>query len=484
MITGGRKMNVLFFFTDEMRADVLGCYGNQVSKTPNYDWIAKEGTCFENTYVANPVCVGSRCSLLTGWYPHVNGHRSLLHFIDEHHPNFMKDFKDAGYNVQFYGKNHCLNDEASRQSFTKSLGLKLAWRKDNEVVKTEKLPMFSGRYHMLLEPMENEELEEMTDTKMVNAGVDFLNHYQKGENPFFLFVSLNNPHAPYMIPKKYYDMYNPDDLPELRRKDLENKPAFMRIIREYSHFEKVDDDTFRKCAAVYLGMVKYCDDMLGRLIEALKQNRLLEDTIIVTSSDHGDWAGDYGLVEKWPNAFDDDLTKVPLLIRVPNSLKEHKVKQLVSELDIFPTLLDYAGIKAKHDHFGKSLRNLIDGEKETEDAVVYCEGGYDVREQQCFEGTERDYNFLMRPECIYYPKMLIQQERQECVCRGTMMRKKNWKLIVRTNGENELYNLEVDAKEEKNLYYNPNYKNIVCEMKNQMLDWYLQTSDVVPRLQE
>ena len=64
-----------------------------------------------------------------------------------------------------------------------------------------------------------------------------------------------------------------------------------------------------------------CDDMLGRLIEALKQNRLLEDTIIVTSSDHGDWAGDYGLVEKWPNAFDDDLTKVPLLIRVPNSLK-------------------------------------------------------------------------------------------------------------------------------------------------------------------
>ena len=90
----------------------------------------------------------------------------------------------------------------------------------------------------------------------------------------------------------------------------------------------------------------------------------------------------------------------------------------------------------------------------------------------------------MRPECIYYPKMLIQQESQECVCRGTMMRKKNWKLIVRTNGENELYNLEVDAKEEKNLYYNPNYKNIVCEMKNQMLDWYLQTSDVVPRLQE
>ncbi len=107
----------------------------------------------------------------------------------------------------------------------------------------------------------------------------------------------------------------------------------------------------------------------------------------------------------------------------------------------------------------KSLRNLIDGEKETEDAVVYCEGGYDVREQQCFEiGTEQDYNFLMRPECIYYPKMLIQQERQECVSRYDDAEKE-----LEADCENKWRKMNYIIwrwmqKEEKNLYYNPNYK--------------------------
>ena len=111
-------MNYVVFFTDEMRAENLGCYGHPLAKTPNYDRLAAEGTLFENHYVANPVCVGSRCSLFTGWYPHVNGFRSLLNFISPNDPNFLKELKDAGYQVVMYGKNHALDSASVHTSLT------------------------------------------------------------------------------------------------------------------------------------------------------------------------------------------------------------------------------------------------------------------------------------------------------------------------------------------------------------------------------
>lgn len=476
-------MNFVLFFPDEMRASALSCYGHPVSATSNYQRLASEGTCFQNHYVQNPVCVGSRCSLLTGWYPHVNGYRSLLHFIDECHPNFLKELKDAGYNVQYYGKNHVLTDAALEQSVTRYIGNQFTWRKDDPVANEAMAEMFSGNYTMLY-PAMSENLEEMFDTRMVNHGVEFLNSYKKCDDPFILTVAINNPHAPYKIPEPYYSMYDPEELPPLRRKDLANKPGFMRVIREYSGFDTVDDATFRKCAAVYLGMVRYCDDMLGRLLDALDRNGLSEDTMVITTSDHGDWAGDYGLVEKWPNAFDDDLAKVPLVIRVPGGIPGHNVKALVSQIDIFPTILDFAGVKASHDHFGNSLREMLAGGSGDPDAAVYCEGGYDIREQQCFEGTERDYSFLMRKECHYYPKMIIQQEAQDHVCRGTMMRKGDWKIILRTNGEHELYQLAKDPNEEDNLYGQNEYEMITAQLEKEFLLWYIKTSDVVPHFIE
>lgn len=476
-------MNVLFFFPDEMRASALECYGNPVSRTPNYNRLASAGTCFENEYVANPVCVGSRCAMLTGWYPHVNGYRSLLHFIGKDQPNFLRDMKKSGYNVQLYGKNHVLDEEALKLSVNEYKGINFSWRKDNKELRAEKLPIFSKKYHMLLDPMPDEAIEEMVDTVTVNAGVEFLDQHQKGDDPFMLFISINNPHAPYTIPEKYYHMYDWEQMTDLRKKNLSREPGFRKLIRQYSMFDEVSDEVFQKCAAVYLGMVRYCDDMLGRLLDALERNGLAEDTIVVTSSDHGDYAGDYGLIEKWPNAFEDSLEKVPLIIRVPGQPGGHRVQELVSQLDIFPTLFDFLGLETGHDQFGRSLRKQVEGEAGDPERAVYAEGGYSVREQQCFEGTERDYSFLMREECLYYPKMVIQQERQEAVCRATMMRKGDWKLIIRTNEDHELYDLSRDPKEENNRYDDDDCLEIREKMKEEMLMWYIETSDVVPRLE-
>ena len=481
-------MNYVVFFTDEMRAENLGCYGHPLAKTPNYDRLAAEGTLFENHYVANPVCVGSRCALFTGWYPHVNGFRSLLNFISPADPNFLEELKEAGYQVVMYGKNHALDAAATKASLSiydgcdGSKGQESVWRDTEETRKKRGRHLFSDDYTMLFPAMDDDELEGMHDTQIVRQSVAFIEQWKPTDPPFFLFISINAPHAPYVCPKRYYDMYPPEQF-VLRRYREGHEPSFMRWLREYSEFEQTQETVFQKCAAVYQGMITYCDDMLGRVLDALERSGLSETTMVTATSDHGDFAGDYGLVEKWPNAFYDDLTKTPLIMRMPGGAKGHRVSALVSEVDIFPTFFDCAGIAPAHDQFGHSLRPMLNGASGNENAAVFCEGGYDLREPQCFEGTERDYAFLLKENCIYYPKMLVQQEHGESVCRGTMMRQGHYKLILRSNGEHEFFDLKHDPMEEHNLYECIEYAPEIRRMEKEMLLWYIRTSDVVRRLE-
>ena len=148
-----------------------------------------------------------------------------------------------------------------------------------------------------------------------------------------------------------------------------------------------DEKVFKKIHAVYLGMVSYADMLLGRILDALERTGLAENTTVIASSDHGDWAGDWGLVEKWPNAFDDDLTRVPLIVRRPGCPGGHRVAELTQTFDIFPTVCEWEGLPLRHDQFGVSLSRQVGGAAGDPERVVWCEGGYDAREPQCFEGT-------------------------------------------------------------------------------------------------
>lgn len=132
-----------------------------------------------------------------------------------------------------------------------------------------------------------------------------------------------------------------------------------------------------------------------------------------------------------------------------------------------------------HDQFGVSLKNQVDGQKGDLERVVWCEGGYDVREPHCFEGGVLDSVFS-HPGSIYYPKMAQQQNDPISVCRGTMMRNARFKLNVRTSGDNELYDMIADPTELDNLYYDPAYADVVAGMEKEMLVWLMGTSDVVP----
>ena len=484
----------IFFFPDEMRASSLHCCGNPYAVTPNYDRLAAEGTLFEQNYTTHPVCVASRCSLMTGWYPHVNGYRTLRYFIDAKKPNFLRYLHNAGYEIHVYGKNHMFDEETYFSCIDKYLYVDFGHTTVKQYVGNVKGAETAGGnmngggrnhfgtvkdYTMLLPPMEDEELEGMNDTRCAMAAVDAIESWREGDKPLFIFLPTFYPHAPYTVPKRFYEMYDPETLPILPP-DLQGKPELQSLIRQYRELGDTDEMVFKKIHAVYLGMVSYADMLLGRVLDALDRTGLAANTTVIAGSDHGDWAGDWGLVEKWPNAFDDDLTRVPLIIRRPGCPGGHRVKELTQTFDVFPTICGWEGIPVKHDQFGIPLCAQVAGEAGDPDRVVWCEGGYDVREPHCFEGTG-GFSMFNKPGTIYYPKMTQQQKDPVSVCRGTMMRNARFKLNVRTSGDNELYDMIADPTELHNLYHDPAYADVVAAMEKEMLVWLMDTSDVVPR---
>ncbi|MGI6326501.1 MAG: sulfatase-like hydrolase/transferase [Saccharofermentanales bacterium] len=471
-------MNYVLFYPDELRAESMSVYGHPLIKTPNYERLAREGTVFEHNYSTHPVCAASRCSLVTGWYPHVKGYRTLRYELDNSQPNFFKYLREAGYKTCLSAKNHCFDRTATEAGFDRVIEFTRTSDMWQDVIQEKG----QADYTMVHPPVPADQVETIPDHKFVEAGMQFIRDMAAEKSPFFMFFSINYPHCPYTGPEEFYNMYDPDDIPPLRDLSwLEGKPKLYRLIRQYRESGRPEDWIYKKMNAIYLGMISYTDMLLGRVIATLEQEGLYEDTTVIVCSDHGDFAGDVGLPEKWPSAMDDMLTRVPLIIRRPGCPGGHRVRELTQSFDIFPTVLDYENIAIRHDQFGVSLRHQVEGAPGDPDRVVYCEGGYDTREPHCFEGTDVfPYTILNRPGTDYYPKMQQQQKEPDSVCRVIMQRDSRYKLTMRTNGENEFYDMLEDPREYYNLYNDPIYSRLINERTRRMLTWLIHTSDVVP----
>jgi len=463
-------MNIIYVNPDEMRGSVLGCYGHPLVQTPNFDRLAAEGTRFDQCHVQHTVCTPSRCSFMTGWYPHTAGHRTLWYPLQEHEPNSMRYLKEAGYEVHWFGKNDCLAPDAFESSVTRVYGAGGSGKSENVFERGE--PGFFSFLHGEMDgPPRDEEF--------FARAIEYLQGRKEDDPPFFMFLATSFPHPIYHVPQPWQDMYDPDDLPPLRPELLEGQADFHRLIREYRDLDAVDEKTLRKIMAVYLGMVSYVDHLLGLLLDALEETGLAESTAVMAFSDHGDWAGDYGLVEKWPSGLDDCLTRIPLIVRVPGKAQGHVVEEPVELFDIVPTTLELAGVEARHTHFARSLMPQLEGAPGDPERAVFAEGGYDTHEPHCFEGKRSD-GVAGDPKSTYYPKGMQQQERPESVCRAAMMRTATHKLVWRTSGEHELYDLVVDREELKNVIGKEGYAEVQRELERRMLDWYVHTADVVP----
>jgi len=203
--------------------------------------------------------------------------------------------------------------------------------------------------------------------------------------------------------------------------------------------------------------------------------------MLIASADHGDFAGDYGLVEKWPSGCEDILTRVPLLISSPGCKKGHRAAGQVELFDIMATVMESAGLKTRHTHYAHSLLPQLAGGTGDLNRAVYCEGGYNKNEPHINEGTPLPSRaFMNGPGNVYWPKGLQQKEHPESVGRATMIRTLSHKLVLRTYGDHELYDFNNDPLELKNVYGEKQYASVQADLERRMLDWYIATSDSVP----
>ncbi|HEU5316422.1 MAG TPA: sulfatase-like hydrolase/transferase [Chloroflexota bacterium] len=476
--------NFVFFIPDEMRAESLGAFTPHAlpaSLTPNITRLAADGTRFDQCHVQHTVCTPSRCSFTTGWYPHVRGHRTLWHMLTPEEPNLLRYLKQAGYEVHWGGKNDLLSPGAFADCVD---DYRLGDRSLRPRPHGHGQPPYAlddpRYYSFLYEPIEGG-IEAIGDYCNVDGAIEFLRSRKPGDGkPFVLYLPLTFPHCPYHAPEPFHSLVSPDDVPALRPPDLPGKPSYHRLMRQARRLDQLDGAFFRTLQAVYLGMIATTDAMLGLLLDALDQTGHAADTALFFFSDHGDWAGDYGLVEKWPSALDDCLTRIPLIVRAPGMTRGHVVSEPVEALDVMATALDLAGIPAQHTHFARSLVPQLGGAAGDPDRAVFSEGGYDPHEPHAFEGRVETGQGMRSPAHIYYPKGRLQQDVPESVCRATSIRTMTHRLVRRPLDTSELYDLTRDPRELENVYDRPEHAAVQRDLERRMLDWSIHTADVVP----
>ncbi|MEO7144767.1 MAG: sulfatase-like hydrolase/transferase [Bryobacteraceae bacterium] len=466
-------MNYLFYMPETLRAEGLACYGNPVVQTPNFDRLAKEGVRFSQAHVQNTVCGPSRCSLMTGWPVHVHGHRSLYYFLQPDEPNLFRYLRQDGYDVFWYGKNDLLAPASFADSVTE-WGPRPARAKPRQ----NPWPFSDRRYYSFLYG-EGGGVHDTADWANVSAAMRILE--RDSAKPFCLYLPLSYAHPPFTAPKDFYHRYKPSEVPPLRPVDLPRKPNYYEAIRRTRRLTEMTDADFRQIQAVYLGMISYSDWMLGELLATLERTGHDKDTVVFVFSDHGEWGGDYGLVEKWPSACDGVLEHVPLIVRLPPGMagaaRGHVSKEIVELYDVMATCLELSGISARHTHFARSLLPQLHGNPGDPHRAAFCEGGYNVNEPQCFEPMDS----FSSPANIYYPKVMLQNRHPETVTRATMIHTGEYKLVLRPDGQGEFYDLKRDPRELHNVYGDRSYARPQESLHTQILDWYIRTADVAPK---
>lgn len=466
--------NIIIFIADEMRGDTvsLGKRHNKIIKTPNIDGLTKEGAAFTHCFTVNPVCGPSRCCMFTGLYPHTNGHRSLYQLLRPHEENLFRLLKNNGYEVAWVGRNDLFNRDAIKGSFTKRISISKEMYKIK--MKTNPYPMDHPLRKSFYYGKRAEEQAYDFDSIVIKKALEYLD--SQPNTPFCLYIALAFPHPPYNVEEPYFSMYDREKVPPPIPVKLEDKPEFMRLMYERYRLNKLSESDFREIIATYYGMVSRVDYQFGQILNKLKEIGVYNNSAIFFSSDHGDYAGNYGLAEKWSNAFQDCLVNIPFVCKIPGIKPKNEIfNQLVESIDLFPTILEIAQINTPYTHFGKSVIPLLKGEDEIHREAVFSEGGYNPREPQAFENAIKSPKIFLAG--IYYDKTNIPHEKRSTVTRTAMIRTKKWKLVIRNMAKEELYNLEKDPQELYNLIDEDDFLKIKLDLKEKLLRWYLNTSD-------
>lgn len=462
------KPNVLFILSDQHNAKCLSHKGHPDVLTPHLDKLASEGVRFDNAITQNPICTPSRMCFISGQYAHNHGYYGLSGPNPKGLPTIFGHFKRHGYTTGAIGKIHCpeywVEDDCD--VFHETCGSSVEGR--------------SREYTRYLEDRNIEDLEDHLAWQefgrrgqqtcdgrpskvsyrdgqegwSVTKGIEFMTTAKKNETPFFLHVSLPKPHQCYTPVQEFWDLYEEEKLSLPPNADFEGPLRAPHLIRMVDQWKKakwalLDPKTFeaarlRKLHGYY-GNISHVDHAVGELTDFLNQQGLREDTIIIYSADHGDYATEHGIMEKAPGICHDAITRIPYIWSWPEKFKEnYESKALVETVDMSTTLCSLCDIPSLETSDGKNLSGLLKGEEEELREIAVTEFAWSK--------SVRKGDWRM----VYYPKEMFLEEYPQ--------------------GFGELYNLQEDPWEMKNLFFEEEHQSRVQKMKEDLLDWIVTTT--------
>ncbi len=422
------RKNLLMVVCDQLRADYLGCYGHLAIGTKNIDRLAGEGIRFDSCYCAAPLCGPSRISLVTSTYVGEHGHRNYGSTISPDVPNLVTSIKDAGYRTGMFGKNHM---------FTYSR-LNEVWDELDEIClgNCDDHPAYEHSFSSFT--MEDDHPYNITG-RLTDEAIGFMD---RSERPFFAMVNYQDPHPAYTCPEPYASMFDPAsiELPASYHDRLD-QPVRNDVWRVHSEMALCTERDMKHAIATYMGQIRYVDDCVGRLYQFLETKKLLDDTIIVFMSDHGELLGSFGMTHKIP-VFYEPLVRIPVIMRFPDLGESLPVYTgLSEEVDLAPTILMALDIDIPASMVGKSLyQDIVQGRSPGKASVLVEAGGGGATCAVPVDG--------LRLKAPFLPTSLGP---------GAMVRKGDWKLCQYSDDLCELFNLAEDPQERHNLYNDTRY---------------------------
>ncbi len=515
-----RRPNFLFIITDQHRADHLGCYGNKIVKTPHIDAIAQKGTRYERFYVANPICMPNRASIMTGRMCSAHGARHNGIPLSKDHTTFVELLRDAGYHTGLIGKSHLQSFtgleatnkyEPDPDMHTPSEGLRDAIKNnrhgsqyDLEIAPKWETPLaeragehFYGFEHvevaadhgdkacgdyLLWARSQREDFdslvgpenalpddrinapqawrtavpEELYSTSWIAERAQaWLEDQVDAGQPFFLQMSFPDPHHPFTPPGKYWDMYDPDDIELPASFDKGNLPPIKALKEAHASGKDkrdnqnpfaVDEREARELIALTYGSITMIDDAIGRVMSRLEELGLSDNTVVIFTSDHGDYMGDHGLMLKLLLHY-QSIIRVPFIMHDPAGGENGQTSQaLASSIDISSTILARAGIQPFNGIQGRDLCS-----SEPPQAIIVE------------EDSQRPIIGFERPQRI---RTLVTDKYRMSLRQGEA-----W---------GELYDLEADPHEINNLFDDPGTQSTKAELSMIMLKRMIELQDRSP----
>ncbi|MBN8624808.1 MAG: sulfatase [Planctomycetes bacterium] len=455
------RPNVLFLISDDLN-NFLGCYGDPRARTPNLDKLAARGVRFDKAYCSFPLCGPSRNSLLTGLYPNSTGIHANQQIFRQTIPaqqSLPQAFRLAGYFAARIGKLYHYN-------VPKSIGTNGhddpgSWEMEINPAGVDRLEeepqIFSltpGQYGGSLSWFASPKPDRFhTDALMADDAAWVLKRCaERKDRPFFLAVGFFRPHTPYVAPKDpYYGYYPESEMPVVQGVADDQADLPKAALGSYKpDQDKLTDDLRRQCVQAYYASISFMDAQVGRVLAALEENGLAENTIVVFTSDHGYHMGEHGLWQKM--SLFEESSRVPLLIAAPGMAKAGSVAAApVSHVDLFPTLAELCNVSAPKNLQGQSLVPMLkdpENEKGRDWALtqVVRGGGLGRATVTRDVGSEGNRYF------------------------GYTLRTPRWRYTEWDEGRQgrELYDHSADAKELKNLADDPAHAATIAELASQL----------------